>query len=83
MAKFSTKNYFKPTPRKLRVLGDTLLGTFGSIGVATIFDAITETDTKLRKMKLIIAISSVVLGTVGKFLTNFFKKEEPQINGGE
>lgn len=78
MAQFSRKAYFKPTPKKLRVLGDTLLAMFGGYGVASIFEAISETDKSLRKTKMIIAGSSVFLGMLGKFLTNFFKEDEPK-----
>jgi Ca2+/Na+ antiporter len=76
MAKFSRKNYFKPTSKKLRVIGDTLLATFGGYGVASIFEAISETDKNLRKTKMIISGVSVLLGILGKFLTNFTKKED-------
>jgi Ca2+/Na+ antiporter len=76
MAKLSHKNYFKPTSKKLRIIGDTLLATFGGYGVASIFEAISETDKTLRKTKMIISAVAVLLGIVGKFLTNFTKKEE-------
>lgn len=76
MAKFSRKGYFLPTPKALRVLGDTLLGTFGSFGVLAILDALNESDESNRKTKMIIAFVSVLLGMVGKFLTNFFKEDD-------
>jgi len=78
MAQFSRKAYFKPTPKKLRVLGDTLLAMFGGYGVASIFEAISETDPKIRKTKLIIAVSAVELGMLGKYFTNFYKENEPK-----
>jgi hypothetical protein len=75
-AKFSRKGYFLPTPRALRVLGDTLLGTFGSFGVLAILDAINEPEASTKKMKMYVAGGSVFLGMVGKFLTNFFKEDD-------
>ena len=80
MAKFSRKGYFLPTPKALRVLGDTLLGTFGSFGVLAILDAINEPEASTKKMKMYVAGGSVFLGMVGKFLTNFFKEEDETTN---
>lgn len=62
--KFGLKQYQKPTPKKLRKLGDALLAvsTFVS-GTAIVND-----------MKYI-ALAAVAVGAVGKFLTNFFAEE--------
>jgi hypothetical protein len=54
-------NYFKPTPKNFRKLGDSLLGISMFITGYSIFE----------EMK-IIAITSLIIGTIGKFLTNFF-----------
>jgi len=75
-SKFSVKNYFAPTPKSLRVLGDVLLGTFGTIGVSAIVQAMNQTDKEVRKSELIFAVLSILLAMVGKFLTNFFKEEK-------
>ena len=58
------KNYNKPTPRKWRKLGDALLAVSTTITTY----AITE------EMK-VFAISALVLGVIGKFLSNFFADE--------
>jgi flagellar motor component MotA len=69
------KNYYKPTPKKWRKLGDAILavGVFVTAGglieydrLAQIFDA--------KELKVIIG-SAFVCGVIGKFLTNFFKDE--------
>ncbi len=56
------KSYFAPTPKNIRILGDTLLG------IASILSgyAILSEDKSLALIFLIIAV-------VGKFLSNFFK----------
>jgi len=70
------KNYWKPTPKKWRKLGDSLLAVATIIAVGGIwqFDGLKELFTA-DELKLMI-ISSIVLGVVGKFLTNFFKEDE-------
>lgn len=59
------KNYFKPTPKKWRKLGDALLGVSTTITTYAIVE-----DYKW------IALTSVLLGAIGKFLTNFFGEDE-------
>lgn len=54
-------NYFKPTPKRIRVLGDSLAA--GSLFVAGL--AIVGGFEK-------IAIGVAVSGWVGKFISNFF-----------
>ena len=53
------KSYFEPTPKRFRVLGD-------SIAAASLFLAGLNIDNP--KTMLIIGIS----GAIGKFVTNFF-----------
>lgn len=53
--------YMQPTPKKWRRLGDAMLGASTMITTYAIAD-----DHKW------IAITALVLGVVGKFLTNFF-----------
>jgi hypothetical protein len=69
--------YWAPTPKKWRKIGDSLLAAATVIAVGGIwqFDALKEifTAEQLRAM----IISSIVLGVVGKFLTNFFKEDAP------
>lgn len=69
------KNYWKPTPKKWRKLGDSLLAvaTVLSIGGIWQFDNLKDVFTQTELKGLIIA--SISLGVVGKFLTNFFKED--------
>jgi hypothetical protein len=57
------KNYFSPTPKRFRVIGD-------SIAAASLFIAGLNLDHP--KVMLI----SGVCGAVGKFITNFFADED-------
>jgi tRNA-dihydrouridine synthase len=70
------KNYWKPTPKKWRKFGDSLLAVATVIAMGGIwqFDNLKDlfTTTELKGM----IIASIALGVVGKFLTNFFKEEE-------
>lgn len=70
------KNYWKPTPKKWRMIGDTILATatFVTGGSLIAYDQLKEIFTP-QEVKVIIA-SAFILGVVGKFLTNFFKEEE-------
>jgi hypothetical protein len=56
------KSYFKPTPKRFRILGD-------SIAAASLFIAGLNLDHP--KIMLI----SGIAGAVGKFVTNFFGDE--------
>lgn len=70
------KNYWAPTPKKWRKIGDTILavGSFITAGSLLGYDQMKEIFTA-KEVKIIIAIS-FILGVTGKFLTNFFKDEE-------
>ena len=59
---FSTRSYYKPTPKFWRYIGDALLGLSGTITTIAILD----------DWQVWVQITSVLMGTVGKFLTNFF-----------
>jgi hypothetical protein len=67
--KFGWKYYFSPTPKRLRVLGDSLAaaGTFG--GTIVVLNGHPVAGT----IVMIVAI-------VGKFISNFFS-ETPEDNG--
>ena len=56
-------DYWKPTPLRWRKLGDALLAAGTSITTYAIID-----DMKW------LALSSILLTVVGKFLTNFFSE---------
>lgn len=60
--KFGLMQYGKPTPKKLRRLGDGLLL------VSTLF------TNEVMGDKPFIASVALVTGVVGKFLTNFFSE---------
>lgn len=55
--------YYAPTPVKWRKLGDALLGVSTTITGFAIYEEVKG-----------IAITALILGVVGKFLTNFFSK---------
>jgi hypothetical protein len=55
--------YYAPTPVKWRKLGDALLGVSTTITSFAIYEEVKG-----------IAITALILGVVGKFLTNFFSK---------
>jgi len=62
--KFGYAEYSKPTPRKLRRLGDGLLL------------ASTLVTNETMVVNPTIASISLIAGVIGKFLTNFFSQED-------
>ena len=56
--------YYAPTPAKWRKLGDALLGVSTTITGFAIYE-----ETKW------VAITALVIGVAGKFLSNFFTEE--------
>ena len=62
--KFGWKHYLKPTPKRIRIFGDSLAA--GSLFVAGL--SMVNGYEK-------IAIGVAILGWVGKFLSNFFADE--------
>lgn len=64
--KFGIKHYWKPTPLKMRKLGDSIAVACGSIsGLAYISQAPTWVITSL-----------IVAAFIGKFITNYFTDEK-------
>ena len=57
--------YFQPTPEKWRKLGDALLAVSATITTYAIAD----------DWQKWITICALLLGSVGKFLTNFFTED--------
>ena len=57
--------YLSPTPKKWRKIGDALLG------VSTIVTTYAIAEEWSKYLQL----SALILGVVGKFLTNFFSEE--------
>jgi hypothetical protein len=61
--KFGLGEYSKPTPKKLRRLGDGLL----------LVSTIVTEETMVDKPAL--ASMALICGVIGKFLTNFFSEQ--------
>jgi len=57
-------NYYSPTPKKWRKLGDAFLGVSTTITGFAIYN-----ESKW------VAIAALFTGVIGKFLTNFFSEE--------
>lgn len=58
--------YLAPTPKKMRKLGDALLAVSTTIATYAIAEDMMKS----------IQISALLLGVVGKFLSNFFTEDE-------
>lgn len=69
------KNYYLPTPKKWRKIGDAILavGVFVTSGGLLAFDTLSQIFTP-KELKVIIG-AAFALGVLGKFLTNFFKED--------
>lgn len=67
------KNYWAPTPKKWKKIGDALLATSTMITVGGMmqFENLKEIFT-LEQIRWL-TIAPMILGVIGKFLTNFFK----------
>lgn len=64
MAKASIKSYFQPTPKRFRVLGDSLAS-------ASVFVSSYAIINDMKSVAILVLAS----GWLGKFLTNFFTDE--------
>jgi hypothetical protein len=62
-SKINFKGYYEPTPRNIRKFGDALLGVATFVSGYAIIEQYTT-----------IAVVALIIGSVGKFLTNFFTK---------
>jgi hypothetical protein len=63
--KFKVKSYYQPTPKKMRKIGDALLGASQFMtGYSIVMD------------EKYLAFTCIAIGTIGKFMTNFFVEEE-------
>jgi hypothetical protein len=58
------KNYYKPTPIKWRRLGDALLAVSTTITSFALYEDIQW-----------VALTALIIGVIGKFLTNFFTEK--------
>ena len=72
--------YWKPTPKRWRKFGDAPLAASAVIAIGGLwqFDNLKEVFTTSEIKGLI--ITSIILGVLGKFLTNFFKEETSENN---
>ena len=61
--KFTSRSYMKPTPKNLRRLGDGLLGASTLI-----------TGYAISVGNSTLAYIALAIGSIGKFLTNFFEE---------
>ena len=61
------KNYYKPTPVKWRKLGDALLAV-----------SVTITGFAMYGNVQWVALTALITGVIGKFLTNFFKEDDTE-----
>ena len=71
-----TSNYYKPTPKLWRKLGDSLLvvALFLSTGALFQYDLLKEIYTP-KEVRTAISVI-ITIGVLGQFLTNFFKEDE-------
>lgn len=71
------KHFYEKTPVRMRKIGDAILYGCGTIGASGLiaFDQLKDVFSQ-NELKLIIG-SVLVLGFLGKFLTNFFKENDP------
>lgn len=70
------KNYWAPTPKRWKKIGDALLATSTVITVGGMlnFENLKEIFT-IEQIRWL-TIAPIILGVIGKFLTNFFKDPE-------
>jgi len=69
---FTMKSYWAPTPKKARKIGDALLGIF----------SVTSMSSMIMDYKPL-AVTSLIIGVIGKVLSNFFAEEPVYIQEGE
>lgn len=67
--KFGFKNYFKPTPKRIRILGDSMAAASTLAASFTIMYGSENLGTAI-----------LITGWVGKFLSNFFTDESNNNN---
>lgn len=65
--KFGWKRFFKPTPKRVKVLGNSMVAS-------SLFVASLAMMGNFEK----IAMGIAILGALGKFISNFFSDESEQ-----
>jgi len=70
------RKYWSPTPKKWRKIGDTFLAVSSVLAIGGLwqFDNLKDIFTAFEIKAMI--VTSISLGAIGKFLTNFFTEEE-------
>lgn len=70
------KNFYKPTPVKIRKVGDAILATstFITGGGMLAFEQIKDVFGE-QNLKIVLG-TSFILGVVSKFITNLFSEEK-------
>ncbi|MEO6901531.1 MAG: hypothetical protein ABI241_00425 [Bacteroidia bacterium] len=76
--RFTLKNYWSPTPKSMRKLGDAMVAATAIIatGGAWQYDTLRDVFTP-KEIRWAIAIT-IAACAIGKFLTNFFKDNEEE-----
>jgi len=71
-------NYYKPTPKKWRIIGDTFLAISTAVtgGGLLAFDQMKDVFGE-STLKWIIG-GAFIIGVLGKFLTNLFKERNEE-----
>jgi len=74
--KIKLSNFYKPTPKKWRKIGDSILitSTFVTSGSLIAYDQLKEVYAP-KTIKVVIGVF-LVLGVTAKFLTNLFKTSD-------
>jgi hypothetical protein len=77
--KICKESYWKKTPKKWRKIGDTMLAisTFLATGGLFEMDALKDIFTASQMKGFV--ISTIGIGVVSKFLTNFFNEDDETI----
>lgn len=70
MAQFHSKAYFKPTPKKFRIFGDTVAGVFLSASVTITMLDLTQNQISVG------VFACTALAMLVKALTNFFTDDK-------
>ena len=71
-------SYWKPTPKKWRKWGDSLLAVASVLAIGGLWQFDNLKDIFSPAEIKIMIVTSIILGVVGKFLTNFFKEESSE-----
>lgn len=67
--KFAWKDYFKPTPKRVRIFGDSLVAAGTLAASISVLNGSPQTGTAI-----------LVVAVIGKFMSNFFTDEPSSPN---